>query len=164
MVKPKGLIAIWLTIVVALMLTMIPVPGIVSQVWPAWAVLVVCYWVIAFPSQVNVFSAFVVGLLLDVIQGGLFGEHAFSLLVLAIILSAFHLRFRMFSFLQQALVMFCLLMLYQVTIFVIQSSIGSAPQGLFYWLAPVASMILWPLVFIVLRDCRRRFVAIEVAP
>lgn len=50
---------------------------------PDWVALVVLYWVIALPHHLNVISAWVVGLIMDILLGSTLGIHALSMAVIS---------------------------------------------------------------------------------
>jgi rod shape-determining protein MreD len=153
----RGRWIIVVTILIALLLDILPLPAGVVWLRPMWSLLVVIYWVMALPYNVNVGLAFIVGLMLDLLSGSVFGEHAFAMVVIAYLVVKLHQRIRVGSFLQQMLVVFLFLLLYQAIIFLIQYIIGQIPHSFLYWSSSIISAILWPWVFIILRDCRRRF-------
>jgi len=76
--------------------------------------------------------------------------------VIAYITIKSHRRIRIFPLPQQAiLVCFYLLLLGFLTLW-IQGFTGSLSQRWTFWMPAVTSMLLWPWMFIVLRDIRRK--------
>lgn len=153
----KGVICICWSFILALMLTILPLP-----LWAAWArpecvLLVIIYWTIALPNRVSIGIAWLMGLLLDVISGTLLGEHALAMALVAYITISLHRRLRVYPLWQQASFVFALVFLYQLIIFILQGMIGQLPQTFLYWLPSLTSMLFWPWVFIVLRDWRRYY-------
>lgn len=151
---------IFISILLSLLLMLVPMPDWTSWFRPAWLLLVLSFWAIENPYVVNIGIAWFTGLLLDVLNGTLLGEHALALTVVIYIIARMQARMRMFSLLQQCLIIFILVFLYQVIIYCIQGFLGDAPHGWMYWMSSVTSMILWPWVFSILRDSRRRFRAV----
>ena len=97
------------------------------------------------------------GLVLDLFNGVLLGEHALAFTVIIYFVNRIHIRLRMFPLLQQGLFVFLLVLLYQFIIYCIQGFIGNLPNSHLYWLSSVSSMLLWPWLFVLMRDCRRWF-------
>ena len=64
-----GIIIIGLTILIALILMLIPLPEWAHSLRPEWLVLVLIYWTMALPHRVGIGTAFCCGLLLDVLRG-----------------------------------------------------------------------------------------------
>lgn len=147
---------IHLSLFVGLMLAVWPVPDVVQPYWPAWPALILIYWGLALPQRVNVGTFWLVGLLLDALEGALLGEHALALTVVAYATTYWHLQVRVFPVHQQIFAIGLLLALYEFVLFWIRG-IAGAGQPLLHSLAPIAtSALIWPWLFFVLRDLRRR--------
>lgn len=152
----QGLGFIIMTLIIAMMLDLFPLPSVAVWFRPHFTVLVFLYWVLAFPFLINVGSAFLVGLLLDLLQGSMLGEHAFAMIVVAYIMILLHRFLRVYPLFQQALFICLVLLIYQLIVYVIQGVIGELPKTVFYWAPILTSTILWPWLFVLLRDWRRR--------
>ena len=157
MIWLRSTFVIVLTFLIAFALTILPMPGWTVWLRPAWTLLILCYWTLAIPHRVNIASAFIAGIFMDALMGTPLGEHSIALILVAYIILKFNNRLRMFPFMQQALCIFLLTLVYQVVIFIVEGAMGHFPTSLLYWLASVTTMLLWPWVFIILRDCRRNF-------
>ena len=144
-----------ITLVTALILTILPIP--LWAIWfrPAWVLLVLIYWVMTAPYQVNIGTAWLMGLIMDILNGTLLGEHALAFTVVIYLVYKMHIRLRMYPLLQQGLSIFVFVMLYQFILYCIQGFIGSLPNSHMYWLSSISSMLLWPWLFVLLRDFRR---------
>ena len=151
----SGVIA--LTFIVALMLTMLPLPDWAMFLRPEWATMVLIYWCMALPQRVGVAVGWCVGLLLDVIHGAVLGQYALALSLVAYITLSLHQRLRIYPLAQQALVILMLLLLQQLLVIWIKGFLGQSPESLQYWLPSFTSMLLWPWMFLILRDVRRNF-------
>lgn len=147
---------IFMSLFVSLLLMIIPMPDWTIWFRPIWLLLVLIFWTMENPYAVNIGIAWFYGLLLDVLNGTLLGEHALALSIVIYIVARMQARIRMFSLLQQCLIVFILSLLYQCILYCIQGFLGDAPRGWFYWMSPVTSMILWPWVYSILRDSRQR--------
>ena len=150
----KQVSLLFISVLIALLLSVISLPSICSDVMPLWAVLVVCYWVMVWGYCVNLSFAWFVGFFLDVLQGGMLGEHALALVVVAFVMYQFRRRIRMFLWLKQMLTIFMLTFLYQVIVYAVH---GFAKQGLpslWFWLAPCVSALVWPGVNTLLNRLR----------
>lgn len=142
--------------IIALMLTAMPLPDWAISWRPAWVAMVLIYWCMALPERVGIGIAWCMGLLLDVQQGTVLGQHALGLAIIAYITVKSHQRIRVFPLTQQAvLVCFYLLVLEFLTLW-IQGLMGTPPQHWTFWMPAVTSMLLWPWLFIILRDVRRK--------
>lgn len=148
---------IFTTFLAAFVLTLLPMPEWTIWLRPAWVLLVLIYWLAMMPYRVNVGTAWFLGLCLDVLNGTLLGEHALALTIVGYLVVRIHSRFRMFSLVQQGLFVLLFTLLYQFVLYCIQGFAGDLPRSWLYWLAPLTSMVLWPWVFVIMHDCRRRF-------
>lgn len=147
-----------LTLAAALMLVMLPLPETIEPMRPDWVALVVLYWAIALPQRFGLVFAWVAGLLLDVTTGALLGQHALGLVLIAAIALRLHQRLRVFPLPHQAMVVIALLFFKQVIVLWSSGVAGRAPEDVWpYLLAPVTALAFWPIVFMILRDLRRRY-------
>jgi rod shape-determining protein MreD len=151
---------IFFSLVAALILTLLPMPDWTMWLRPAWVLLILIYWTMENPYAVNVGLAWFIGIILDVLNGTLLGEHALALTIVIYITSRMQSQMRMFSLLQQGLIVFLLVLLYQVVIYCTQGFLGNLPHDWLYWMSSITSMLLWPWVYSIMRDSRRRFKAV----
>lgn len=154
--NPHWLWPIALTMVIAFMLAAVPLPHWAMAWRPAWVAMVLIYWCIAVPERAGVLLAWGIGLLLDVLNGSLLGQHALGLAMVAYIALMYHQRIRVFPLVHQALVVGSIVFLYLLLMWAIYNVLGSLPYGMNYLLSACTSALLWPWVFIVLRDLRRK--------
>lgn len=154
--ESRGGWAIVASFIVAFMLTALPLPDWAAPWRPAWVALVLAYWCLALPQRIGVLIAWLVGLLLDVMHGSLLGQHAFGLAIVAYIVVIYHQQIRVYPFFRQALVMGSLIFVYTAAMLLVYNFIGSMQYGYQYLLAAITSALIWPWIFIVLRDYRRK--------
>lgn len=145
------------TVVLAMLLTLLPMPLLVQEFRPPWVTLTLIYWCLALPQRVGVGWAWVSGLLLDVLSGTLLGQHALGLSVVAFLVLELHQRIRIFPLFQQALSVLVLLLVERLLSLWVLGGTGQPTPGLGYWVPALVGAVLWPWVYIVLRDVRRRF-------
>ena len=154
---PHGRSVIITTLAISMVFSIMPLPDNLQWYRPQWTALVLIYWCMALPERVGVGSGFVSGLLLDILTGTLLGQHAFGLSVVAFLATQTHQRIRVFPLWQQSIHAWVLLMVDQLLLQWINGTIELASQWLHIWLPPLIGALLWPWVFIILRDLRRRF-------
>ena len=142
------------SLLVALLLGLLPLPPLLQPLRPYWLALVVAYWVIEDPNRVGLGFAFLVGLLADLTFGNLLGEQALRLLVMAFILQRFRARLRFFPLSQQALAIGGLLLNDRIVTAAVQVALGKPTLPAMFWLAPLAGMVLWAPVFLLLDALR----------
>lgn len=160
MSAPGGFRGFWipaLSCVVALGLSIWPLPRVLEPFWPAWLALVAMYWCMALPQRFGIAMCWSFGLLADALTGAVLGQHALALTLVAFATLKLYLRVRMYPTWQQSLVIGLILVIYQFVLYWLDGIIGQTPP--LYWrLAPLpASILLWPWVFGLLRFIRRRY-------
>lgn len=143
-----------LSVLVALLLGLLPLPPLLQPVRPYWLALVVAYWVIESPDRVGLGVAFIVGLIADLTFGSLLGEQALRLVVMTFILQRFRARLRFFPLSQQALAIGALLLNDRILTGAIHLILGIQTLPLAFWLAPLLGMLLWPMVYLLLDALR----------
>ena len=134
------------SLVVALLLGLLPLPGPLQPLRPFWLALVLAYWVIEAPSRAGLGLAFCVGLAADLAYGGLLGQYALRLVIMAFILQRFRARLRFFPLTQQALAIGALLLNDRIVDAAIQLALGQARLPWEYWWAPVLGALLFHVV------------------
>lgn len=154
---PRRIFVIGLTLCLAMMLTILPLPSWATWLRPQWVMLVMIYWCLALPERISVGMAWVVGLFLDVLQGTLLGQHALALAVVAYFIVKFHPRIRLYPIWQKTFIVFFLSLVYLALLFWVQGLMGILPNTLEFWSPAITSSLLFPWVFIILRDLRRKF-------
>ncbi|MCJ8341047.1 MAG: rod shape-determining protein MreD [Pseudomonadales bacterium] len=155
--SPGGLMIILGTFIVALMLSQIPLPRMLEWWRPEFVALFVIYWIMALPQRFGVGSAWIIGLLLDVLKGSVLGINAIALTLIAYCALLMHKRLRMFPLWQQALVIFLLIVANQLIFYWLQALAGTKADDLQFLIPAVVSALLWPWVFVLLRGIRRTF-------
>lgn len=154
--RQSGAWVIGTSLVAALLLTAMPLPDWATAWRPAWVAMVLVYWCMALPERVGVGIAWLLGLLIDVLKGTLLGQHAAGLCIVALITVKHHRRIRVFPLAQQALFVGFMLTLYLLPTLWVSGMMGLPPQGAISWFPILTSILLWPWLFIILRDIRRK--------
>jgi rod shape-determining protein MreD len=148
-------LGIYLTLLLAALLSLLPMPDWTVWLRPAWLLMVLIYWTMSAPAQVSVGTAWFMGILMDLLTGTLLGEHAFAYTVVIYFVSKIHIRLRMYPSVQQGISILFFVLAYQFILYCIQGFIGNLPSSNLYWLSSFTSMLLWPWLFVLLKDSRR---------
>jgi rod shape-determining protein MreD len=143
-----------LSLVVALLLGLLPLPGWLQPFRPYWLALVLVYWIIEAPDRVGLGFAFLLGLVADLAFGTLLGEQALRLTVMAFIVQRFRAQLRFFPLSQQALAVAGLLLNDRVVSAAVHMALGEPQLPPNFWWAPLAGMLLWAPVFLLLDRLR----------
>jgi len=155
---PARPLFIWGSLVVALLLNMLLNMGVWGrQAWtPDLLALVLVFWTVHQPLRVGIGAAFFFGLLSDVHQGALLGQHAMSYSALSYMAIAVHRRLLWFSVPSQAAQVVPLFALAQCLELLLRLAGGGAFPGWLIVVAPVLEAALWPVVSVVLLAPQRR--------
>lgn len=148
---------ILLTLLIALMATITPMPISVDAFRPDWVLIVLVYWCLALPTKVNIFTAWIMGILLDVLLGSVLGVHAFAMAFSIYIVVGNFQKIRNFSVWQQALIIGVLSAQYNLMVFWIQRFLSDVVFLPSYIYPVITTVVLWPWVFLLLRRVRRHF-------
>lgn len=148
--QQQSLLQYWLkvvgSIVVALCLAALPLPAGISEARPHALLLVLCFWAMNPPHRVGILTAFVCGILLDVLIAHVMGEHALLLMLCVYVAHKFQRQMLMFPILQQVVVMMIVAACYQALTLLIQGMLGELSLSSWYWLAPVSTGLMWWLL------------------
>jgi rod shape-determining protein MreD len=157
---PKPYHGGWIIIVtflIALVLTIVPLPKWIALFRPEWLALLTIYWCMALPQRVGIGYAWTAGIVEDVARDALLGQHALAMTVIAYITLKLHQRIRVFPPWQQALNILVLIALFQLLVVWIQGVIGQPRASWLYWLPSLSSMLVWPWTLMLMRRLRRNF-------
>jgi rod shape-determining protein MreD len=138
------------SLAVAMLLTVFPLPGTLEVLRPYWVALVLIYWCLETQDLVSLGLAFLAGVLLDLLTGSLLGLHALSLVVIVYLVLRFRARIRFFPPWQQAASVLALLVNDRIIVLWIMSLRGEPLPGLGFWAAPLVATALWPWLFLLL--------------
>jgi len=151
--KPQGGLIIVMSVLLAMILMLMPLPDSFRFFRPEWVLLTLMYWAMALPRRVGVGYAWLVGLFMDVLFGGTLGILAFAYALVIYLVLHFHLQLRQFPLWQQALSLMSLILLVHVVTVVMTTRV----TGWHAWLPAMISTLLWPVIYIFLRGVRRTF-------
>ena len=143
---------------IAYLLAIVPFPEWAMNYRPEWVPMVLIYWVMALPYRIGIGSAWIVGLVLDILEGSILGLNALALVIIAYVTLSLHLRLRMFSALQQAGLVLTLVGLNLMLSHWLQNITGqTVGLNLMFLMAALTSAVIWPSIFQLLRQIRRSF-------
>ena len=124
----------------------IALPSLIEMVSPFWLLLFFIYWLIYSDSNGIYSSAFVLGILLDVFQGGILGQNALALVISSAFILSVKKSFFVSNLTTQQVYVFIASIIYLIVFLITHISV----QGLqIQWLVlfiPFTGAILWPVV------------------
>ncbi len=135
---------IWGTLGAAFLLDLLPWG---RALWvPDFLALALVFWNVHQPRRVGMAAAFAFGLLMDVHDGALLGEHALAYTLLSYGAITFHRRIRWFSVASQCVYVLGLLLVAQLASLAVRLWVGGVSRD--WWISLSASLFgaaLWPL-------------------
>ena len=146
MINKTQLILLLKVTILAFIVGSISLPNILELVSPFWLLLFFIYWLIYSDSNGIFTTAFILGILLDVLQGAILGQNALAL----IITSAFILREKQSFFVSNLTTQQVYVFIASLIYLVIFLMTHIVVQGLqIQWLilfVPLTGALMWPVV------------------
>lgn len=145
---------IGLSLLVALAVNLLPAGRHPAQ--PDLLAVVLVFWNVHQPRRVGVGLAFLFGLLMDVHEGALLGQHALAYTLLSFAAIAIHRRLTWFGLAEQALHILPVFLAAHGVSLVVRMLAGGMFPGWWLLLAPVFEALLWPVATLLLLAPQRR--------
>lgn len=142
------------TLVIAMMIDMVPAGRHAAM--PDVLAVVLVFWGVHQPRRIGVLWAFVFGLLIDVHDGALLGQHALAYGALSFGAITLHRRLAWFPLFAQAVQVLPLFFGAHVLTLIVRMLVGGMWPGWGVLLAPLFEAALWPLVSVLLLAPQRR--------
>lgn len=151
---PVNPLFMWTSVCVALALNLLPLGRLPGM--PDCLALVFVFWNVHQPRRMGMLPAFVFGLLMDVHQGALLGQHALAYTLLSYFAITIHRRLLWFTVPSQAVQILPLFVAAHAVSLVVRMIAGASLPGWSLLLAPVLESALWPLASVLLLAPQRR--------
>jgi len=142
------------SLLVAMLAEMLPLGR--HPALPDLVALVLVFWNVYQPLRVGVGWAFAFGLLMDVHQGAVLGQHALAYTMLSYFAITIHRRLLWFSLPAQALQILPLFVAAHLVSLLARLIAGGMFPGFWLLVAPLAEAALWPVVVWLLLAPQRR--------
>ena len=143
-----------LSLLLALILSLVPLPDLLGAARPAVVLLVAIYWTQSLPGAFGLTAAMLMGLILDILSGSLLGQHAFAFVLVCYGVTKLRDSMRMFPGWQQGLVLLPLLAIYEFVLFWFDGISGRQADAMGRWLPVISTAFCWPLLCSVLLPFR----------
>ena len=143
-----------LTLIIAMLLEMLPLGRHPAS--PDLLALVLVFWNVHQPRRVGVGLAFTFGLVMDVHQAALLGQHALAYSLLSYLAITVHRRLLWFSLPEQALHVLPVFIAAHALSLLVRLMAGGMFPGWWLLAAPVFEALLWPVVVLLLLAPQRR--------
>jgi rod shape-determining protein MreD len=151
---PANPFFIGFTLLVALAFNMLPLGR--QAALPDLLAVVLVFWNVHQPRRVGVGVAFVFGLLIDVHQGALLGQHALAYTLLSFGAITMHRRLLWFGLPEQTLQIAPLFFAAHLVSLAVRIAAGDMFPGWELLLAPLFETLLWPVAVLLLLAPQRR--------
>jgi len=140
-----------LTLLIGLLANTLPVSGLALTLKPDFLALVILYWCIQEPRLIGVGVAWWLGLMMDVVDATVFGQHALAYAVLAYGAGYFRRRVLRFPLWQQAAQVAVLLLFCAGLVLLVRVAGGAPLPRWTYVIGSLTGALLWPLISAVLQ-------------
>lgn len=146
MPTPRPNIALAKIIILALIITALPLPQILLEIAPFWMLLFFSYRLVYLSNNGLFFLALLCGLLIDILQGDVFGKNALALILSSAFINNIKHSFYTSNLSTQQVYIFIAGSLY-LSIFLL---VHFLTQGVIYsyysLLAPLSGAVFWPAI------------------
>jgi rod shape-determining protein MreD len=151
---PVNPLFIALSLLVALTFNLLPLGR--HAALPDLLALALAFWAVHQPRRVGVGTAFMFGLMMDVHQGALLGQHALAYTLLAFFALALSRRLLWFTLAQQTLQVLPLFVAMHVVSLIVRLAAGDLFPGWDLFIAALVEAAAWPVATLVLLAPQRR--------
>ncbi len=145
-----------MSVLAALALTIMPLPAAIEAFRPDWVMMMLIYWAIVAPQKYSVGTAWLIGIVMDVAQGTMLGQHALTMCLIVFVTIRFHLQMRVFPLTQLTLTVMAMLSAYQFLLFWINGVAGVTAPATVYWGPVITGTLIWPALSMFMNGLRFR--------
>ena len=132
--------------VLAFIVGAIALPSMIEMISPFWLLLFFIYWLIYSNSNGFYSSAFVLGILLDVFQGGILGQNALALVISSSFILSVKKSFFVSNLKTQQVYVFIASLIYLIVFLITHIAVQGIQIQWLVLLTPLTGAILWPVV------------------
>ena len=153
----NGRFIVWVTLFIGVISQIMPLPSVVDAWRPDWLLMIVLYWSIALPHRYNILTAWVLGLVLDILLGATLGVRSLAISLVIYVAILHCQRLRNFPKWQQSLVIMLLICMYHLVIYWVEFVMQEAVFDTDLFLPAISGLVIWPWIFWILRRVRRHY-------
>ena len=130
----------------ALIIGAISLPLIIELSSPLWMLVCFVYWVIYTDGKWIYLSALILGLLMDILQGGILGQNALSLVISSAFIFNVKKSFFVSNLTTQQVYIFLGSLIYLITFLLIHILVQGFDFSWLILISPFSSAIIWPVI------------------
>ena len=138
----------------ALIIGAISLPLVIELSSPLWMLVCFVYWVIYTDGKWIYLSALILGLLMDVLQGGILGQNALSLVISSAFIFNVKKSFFVSNLTTQQVYIFLGSLIYLITFLLIHILVQGFDFSWLILISPFSSAIIWPFIRFLLAKLR----------
>ena len=154
----NNLIFVWSIMLLTTILTIMPMPDFLNGITIEWVAMSIIFFSIMNVSLMGIFAAWIIGLLLDLLQGGLLGENALIFSVISYLSYRFRFQIRVYPDWQIMIVILFLLSFGNLISLWIKGFSGRILFVSEDWLSVVCAVLIWPFFMRILLALQSYFV------
>ncbi|MFM1546752.1 MAG: rod shape-determining protein MreD [Candidatus Pseudothioglobus sp.] len=132
--------------IIALIIGAISLPLVIELSSPLWMLVCFVYWVIYTDGKWIYLSALILGLLMDVLQGGILGQNAFALVISSAFIFNVKKSFFVSNLTTQQVYIFIGSLIYLITFLLTHILVQGFDFSWLILISPFSSAIIWPVI------------------
>ena len=132
--------------VIALIIGAISLPQVLEAASPLWVLVIFIYWLIYSETKRPYLSALILGLLFDILQGGILGQNALNLVISSAFILNVKKSFFVSNLTTQQVYVFIASSIYLSTLLIAHIAIQGFDFSWFILLSPITSAVVWPVI------------------
>ena len=146
MTKNNSLLLLTKITIIALIVGAISLPSVLEIVSPFWMLVFFIYWIIYTDYKALYFSALILGLLTDILQGSILGQNALALLISSAFIFNVKKSFYVSNLTTQQVYVFVASIIYLIALILTHIVIQGFDFSWLILLSPFTGAIIWPLI------------------
>jgi rod shape-determining protein MreD len=140
---PASMGLVFFSLLIAFMLAVLPWTGTWLLARPDFVVLVLLFWALHEPRSIGQGMAFALGLLMDVSDSMLLGQHAFAYVIAIFGAQVLRVRILTFGLAEQTLHVLGIMVVASAVMLFLNLMLGADFPGAAYFISPVVTALLW---------------------
>ena len=140
---PASVGLVFFSLVAAFLLSILPWSGTWLLARPDFVVLVLIFWALQEPRSIGQGVAFALGLLMDVSDSMLLGQHAFAYVIAIFGTQVLRVRILTFGLAEQTLHVLGIMVVTSSVMLLLNLLLGADFPGIAYFISPVVTALLW---------------------
>ncbi len=142
---------------ISIIINLFPLPEIITPYKPPLLMLVLIYWSLAFPNQINLTYAFVFGIIMDILLMMPLGYNAFLYTITIYLIIIYYPQIRLHSYWNKMFSLLIILIPYFIMSTFTNNMLNIEYNLLEVLTSIIISVLIWPLLFSVLRFIRLKY-------